>query len=178
MLGTIINHMILLQDDIMSILLWPLPLWKVSNFYLLVMFTQVVVPRERPEGDHVSSSLNRRKRSAVSIADPMHITRHLQLSPPPGFDESSEFTQGLTPDEIYQLNQQRELPSPSERLRLFSFTKRHLRLPFRLRGKKERDKRGPPSDKEVTSPPTPKMKKATLSLPNVPDLKEGRAKSS
>ena len=142
------------------------------------MFTQVVVPRERPEGDHVSSSLKRRKRSAVSIADPMHITRHLQLSPPPGFDESSEFTQGLTPDEIYRLNQQRELPSPSERLRLFSFTKRHLRLPFRLRGKKERDKRGPPSDKELTSPPTPKMKKATLSLPNVPDLKEGRAKSS
>ena len=130
-----------------------------------------MVPRDRPEGEYSSNSLQRRKREIVSIADPMNFTGHLKLTQPALFEESSEFTRCLTPDEIYQLNQHREVPSPSERLRLFSFTKRRLRLPFRLRGKKEKDK-------ELTSPPTPKMKKVPLSLSALPDKTEGKAQKT
>ena len=127
-----------------------------------------MVPRDRPEGDYSSNSLQRRKREIVSIADPMNFTGHLKLklTRPALFEESSEFTRCLSPDEIYQLNQHREVPSPSERLRLFSFTKRRLRLPFRLRGKKEKDR-------ELISPPTPKMKKTPVSLSALPDKTEG-----
>ena len=127
-----------------------------------------MVPRDRPEGEYSSNSLQRRKREIVSIADPMNFTGHLKLTQPALFEESSEFTRCLSPEEIYQLNRHREVPSPSERLRLFSFTKRRLRLPFRLRGKKEKDK-------ELLSPPTPKMKKTPLSLSALPDKTEGKS---
>ena len=130
-----------------------------------------MVPRDRPEGECSSNSLQRRKREIVSIADPMNFTGHLKLTQPALFEESSEFTRCLSPEEIYQLNQHREVPSPSERLRLFSFTKRRLRLPFRLRGQKEKDK-------ELLSPPTPKMKKTPLSLSALPDKTEGKAQET
>lgn len=78
-------------------------------------------------------SLQQRKRVAVSVADPMD---YLTQSP---IDTSSEFTRRLTSEEILQLNQRQPLQSPSDRLRLFSFTKRHLKLPF-SRNKNKRDK--------------------------------------
>ena len=132
-----------------------------------------MVPRDRPEGEYSSNSLQRRKREIVSIADPMNFTGHLKLkvTQPALFEESSEFTRCLSPEEIYQLNQHREVPSPFERLRLFSFTKRRLRLPFRLRGRKEKDR-------ELISPPTPKIKKTPVSLSALPDKTEGKAQET
>ena len=56
-------------------------------------------------------------------------------------EESSELTHALTSEEIVGLNQRRPVTSPSEKLRLFSFTKRHLKLPFKGKGKRDRDLR-------------------------------------
>lgn len=61
-----------------------------------------------------------------------------QLAQPlASLDESSDLTTALSPAEILKLNRQHRRDfSPSDRLRLFSFTKRHLKLPFLARGKK------------------------------------------
>ncbi len=91
--------------------------------------------------EHRYGSLQQRKRVALSVADP---TDYIPQSP---FEESSEFTRRLTSEEILHLNQRQQLHSPSDRLRLFSFTKRHLKLPF-SRSKKQRDKDKPASSPE------------------------------
>ena len=91
-----------------------------------------------------------KKRNVVSVADPTDILTNLHLTHFP-LEQSSELTQGLPPDEIRRLNQKPER-SPSDRLKLFSFSKRHLRLPFsRGKGKKEKQVKLPPSP-EKTSP--------------------------
>jgi hypothetical protein len=79
------------------------------------------------------------KRSVVSIADPTDIITNLQLAHIP-LEGSSELTQGLGIEEVHRLNQKPErIRSPVDRLKLFSFSKRHLRLPFsRGKGKKEK----------------------------------------
>ena len=88
----------------------------------------------------VSDSAGRRKRTAVSIADPMDIVGNMEyVRPVANLEESSELTRCLSPEEIYRLNRQRRLPAPTERLRLFSFTKRRLKLPFRPWSKKHQD---------------------------------------
>ena len=94
----------------------------------------------------------KKKRNVVSVADPTDIITNLQLAHIP-IDESSELTQGLTAEDVRQLNQKRErMPSPAERLKLFSFTKRHLRLPF-SRGKSKKEKHVKlASSPEKTSP--------------------------
>ena len=107
------------------------------------------------------SSLQRRKRAAISLAAPSDILKYSPL------DESSDLTRGLTPEEIIRLNQRQPIPSPSERLRLFSFSKRRLRLPFsRSRGKKEKEKEKEKEreklaspDKDLSTPPTPSRQK-------------------
>ena len=74
---------------------------------------------------------------------------------PLSLEESSEFTGGLMSEEILQLNQRQPLHSPSDRLRLFSFTKRHLKLPF-SRSRKQKDKDKPASpEKEPYKSLTP-----------------------
>lgn len=94
-----------------------------------MLYTQVVHREDQRFG-----SLQQRKRVAVSVADPLD---YLAQSPP--IETSSELTRRLTSEEILQLNQRQSLQSPSDRLRLFSFTKRHLKLPF-SRSKNKRDK--------------------------------------
>ena len=90
---------------------------------------------------------------ALSVADPTDYI------PQSGFEESSEFTRRLTSEEILHLNQRQQLHSPSDRLRLFSFTKRHLKLPF-SRSKKQRDKDKPVSpEKEPFKSLTPLKQK-------------------
>lgn len=89
-----------------------------------------VVHRE----DQRYGSLQQRKRVAVSVVDPVEYFAH--TSP---IEASSEFTRRLTSEEILHLNQRQPLHSPSDRTRLFSFTKRHLKLPF-SRSKNKRDK--------------------------------------
>ena len=90
---------------------------------------------------------------ALSVADPT------DYMPQSGFEESSEFTRRLTSEEILHLNQRQQLHSPSDRLRLFSFTKRHLKLPF-SRSKKQRDKDKPVSpEKEAFKSLTPLKQK-------------------
>ena len=88
----------------------------------------------------VSDPVGRRKRAAVSIADPMDIVGNMEyVRPVANLEESSELTRCLSPEEVYRLNQQRRLPAPTDRLRLFSFTKRRLKLPFRPWSKKHHD---------------------------------------
>ena len=79
------------------------------------------------------------KRSVVSVADPTDILTNLQLAHIP-MEESSELTRGLGIEEVHRLNQKSErIRSPADRLKLFSFSKRHLKLPFsRGKGKKEK----------------------------------------
>ena len=97
-----------------------------------------MVPREYKSSEHHYNSLQKRKRSAVSLADPMDVLKK-QAGP---LEVSSEFTRCLTPDEIVNLNQHRSITSPSERMRLFSFTRRHLKLPFsKSKGKRDKDLR-------------------------------------
>ena len=99
-------------------------------------------------------SLQQRKRVAVSVADPMDY-----LSSQSPVETSSEFTRRLTSEEILHLNQRQPLQSPSDRLRLFSFTKRHLKLPF-SRSKKRGDKEKPTSpEKELYKSMTPSKQK-------------------
>lgn len=115
---------------------------------VFVRYEQVVHREEQRFG-----SLQQRKRVAVSVADP---TDYLAQSP---VDSSSEFTRRLTSEEIIQLNQRQPLQSPSDRLRLFSFTKRHLKLPF-SRNKNKRDKEKVISpDKEPYKSMTPLRQK-------------------
>ena len=109
---------------------------QVPVFYhlpVLIIHLPQVVPRQ-----DTFDSLQRKKKG-VSIADPTVIFGHLNIAPksPANLDESSEFTRCLTPEEIYKLNQRHKPPTPTERLKLFSFTKRHLRLPFRSKAKKK-----------------------------------------
>ena len=75
----------------------------------------------------------------MSVADPTDILTNLQLAHIP-VEESSELTRGLGFEEVHRLNQKRErIRSPADRLKLFSFSKRHLKLPFsRGKGKKEK----------------------------------------
>ena len=90
--------------------------------------------------DNQTESFKRRKRVAMSVADPTDIVGNMEyLRPVVSIEESSELTRCLSPEEIYRLNQQRRLPASTERLRLFSFTKRHLKLPFRPWAKKHSD---------------------------------------
>ena len=97
-----------------------------------------MVPREYKSSEHHFNSIQKRKRSAVSLADPMDVLKKQGGS----LETSSEFTRCLTPDEIVNLNQRRSITSPSERMRLFSFTRRHLKLPFsKSKGKREKDLR-------------------------------------
>lgn len=82
-------------------------------------------------------------------------------------EDSSEFTKGLSTDEISRLNQRQTLPSPSERMRLFSFHKRHLRLPFsRHKGKKGEKERlsSPDKDRSNSSTPTKHRKLSSSSF--------------
>lgn len=105
------------------------------------------------------SSLQRRKRAAISLAVPSDIVKYSPL------EESSDLTRCLTREEILRLNQRQPIPSPSERLRLFSFTKRRLRLPFsRSKGKKEKEKEKEREkltspDKDLSTPLTPSRQK-------------------
>ena len=94
----------------------------------------------------------KKKRNVVSVADPTDILTNLQLAHIP-LDESSELTQGLGIVNVRRLNQKHErMRSPADRLKLFSFSKRHLRLPFsRGKGKKEKHVKLAPSP-EKTSP--------------------------
>lgn len=116
-----------------------------------------VVHREYSSEEQRFNSLQQRKRAAVSVADPTDYTKQSTL------EESSEFTRRLTPEEILQLNQRRPLQSPSEGLKLFSFTKRHLKLPFsRGRNKRDRDKLISP-EKEAHKFLTPSRQKKSLS---------------
>ena len=89
------------------------------------------VPLKKPHG--------KLKRSVVSVADPTDILTNLQLAHIP-MEESSELTRGLGIEEVHRLNQKPErIRSPADRLKLFSFSKRHLKLPFsRGKGKKEK----------------------------------------
>ena len=106
-----------------------------------------VVPREYMSNEHYFSSLQRRRRAAVSVADPTDI----------GLEDSSEFTKGLSTEEIARLNQRPNMRSPAERHnRVFSFHKRHLKLPFRSKGKKDkdRDKLTSPDKDSRSSTPT------------------------
>ena len=103
--------------------------------------------------EHRFGSLQQRKRVALSVADPTDYI------PQSSLEESSEFTRRLTSEEILHLNQRQQLHSPSDRLRLFSFTKRHLKLPF-SRSKKQRDKDKPTSpEKEPYKSLTPLRQK-------------------
>ena len=109
-----------------------------------------MVPRYT-SGELNYNSLEQRKRSALSLVDPMEV---LKRRGPSSLEESTELTRCLTPEEIMTLNQQQSDFSPSERHRLFSFPKKkhHLKLPFsKSRGKHEKDPRGKllSPDKEV-----------------------------
>ena len=97
-----------------------------------------VVPREYQSTEHHHNSLRHRKRSALSLADPVEMLKTRGIH---SLEESSELTRCLTPEEIVNLNQGRPSGSPSDRARLFSFTK-NLRNPFsKSRGKREKDTR-------------------------------------
>lgn len=131
---------------------------------LLTFVSLQVVPREYLSSEHYHNSMRNRRRAAVSVADPTDVSL-----PPFSLEDSSEFTKGLSTEEITRLNQRQTLPSPSERLRLFSFHKRHLRLPFsRHRGKKtekEREKlSSPDKDRSNSSTPTRHRKLSSSSF--------------
>lgn len=105
-----------------------------------------MVPRQHASAENHYSSLQKRKRSALSLADPADMLKYTHAAAAGGvgggggLQDSSEFTRCLTADEIAGLNQPRPAAtSPSERFRLFSFGKRNLRLPF-SKGKGKRDK--------------------------------------
>ena len=97
-----------------------------------------------------------KKRNVVSVADPTDILTNLHLARYP-LEQSSELTQDLGPDDVQRLNQKRQedvqYRPPPDRLKLFSFSKRHLRLPF-SRGKGKREKR-------VKLAPTPPVEKTS-----------------
>ena len=113
------------------------------------MYVSQIIDRE----EYRFNSLQQRKRVALSVADPT------EFLPQSSFEESSEFTRRLTSEEILQLNQRQPLHSPSDRLRLFAFTKRHLKLPF-SRSKKQRDRDKPASpEKEPFKSLTPQKQK-------------------
>ena len=101
-----------------------------------------VVRREYKSSEDHFNSIQRRKRSAISLADPMDL-KSQRGGGVATLEESSEFTRCLTPEEVMNLNQQRSsITSPSERMRLFSFSRRRLKLPFsKSKGKKEKDLR-------------------------------------
>lgn len=93
----------------------------------------------------------KKKRNIVSVADPTDIISNLQLAQIP-LEESSELTRGLSPEDVHRLNRKQErMRSPSDRLKLFSFSKRHLRLPFG-RGRSKREKQGNAQEKTTSSP--------------------------
>lgn len=126
------------------------------------MSSSQVVPREYLSSEHYFNSL-RNRRAAYSVTDPLDITFH-----PIALEDSSEFTKGLSTDEISRLNQRRMFSSPSERVRLFPFHKRHLKLPFRHKGRKaekEKDKLlSPDKDRANTATPTRSGKLASASF--------------
>lgn len=68
-------------------------------------------------------------------------------------EDSSELTRGLGLHDVRRLNQKQEqIRVPVDRLKLFSFSKRHLRLPF-SRGKTKKEKHVKlASSPEKTSP--------------------------
>ena len=97
-----------------------------------------VVPREYQSAEHHFNSVQRRKRSALSLADPAEIMKTRGNAP---LEESCELTRCLTPEEIMNLNQGRPTGSPLDRARLFSITK-GFKNPFaKSRSKKEKDMR-------------------------------------
>lgn len=109
------------------------------------MYVSQVVPREYQSSEHHFNSVQRRKRGAMSLADPLDIMKRGG----PALEESSELTRCLTPEEVENLNQGRGSGSPNDRARLFSFT-RGLKNPFsksRRRDKELRDRLVSP-DKE------------------------------
>ncbi len=112
---------------------------------MIGVFVSQVVPREYQSSEHHYNSVQRRKRGAMSLADPLDIMKRGG----PTLEESSELTRCLTPEEVENLNQGRGSGSPNDRVRLFSFT-RGLKNPFsksRRRDKEVRDKLVSP-DKE------------------------------
>lgn len=123
-----------------------------NNHFVCVYVCAYVCVQVIHREEHRYGSLQQRKRAALSVADPTDYS-------PRSLEESSEFTSGLTSEEILQLNQRQPLHSPSDRLRLFSFTKRHLKLPF-SRSRKQKDKDKPASpDKEPYKSLTPLKQK-------------------
>ncbi len=142
------------------------------------MFTQnaltfsQVVPREYQSSEYYHG-MQRRRRAAVSVADPtdMSITT---------LEDSSDFTKGLTTEEIARLNQRKTLSSPSERIGLFSFHKRHLnlKLPFRHRGKKDREKMTSPDKESRSSTPTRHRKLSSGSFRSTGSKKAGQCATS
>ena len=81
-----------------------------------------------------------KKRNIVSVADPTDLLTNLHLAHI-SMETSSELTQDLSHDDVHKLNHKPErLHSPQDRLKLFSFSRRHLRLPFVGRGKGKREK--------------------------------------
>ncbi len=105
-----------------------------------------------------------RRRAAVSVADPTDMTVNT-------LEDSSELTKGLTTDQIAELNQNKT--SPSERMGLFSFHKRHLKLPFRHRGKKDRDKITSPDKENRSSTPIRHRKLSSSSFRSIGSRKAG-----
>jgi len=102
------------------------------------IYVPQVVPRQYQSEEHHFNSVQRRKRSAMSLADPAEIMKTRGSTP---LEESCELTRCLTPEEIMNLNQGRPASSPSDRARLFSITK-GFKNPFtKSRGKKEKEMR-------------------------------------
>ena len=104
-----------------------------------------------------------KKRNVVSVADPTDILTNLHLPRYP-LEQSSELTQGLGPDDVRRLNNRQRgeerYSSPPDRLKLFSFSKRHLRLPF-SRGKGKREEHKGKREKHVKLPPPPATEKTS-----------------
>jgi hypothetical protein len=104
-----------------------------------------------------------KKRNVVSVADPTDILTNLHLARYP-LEQSSELTQGLGPDDVRRLNNRQRgeerYRSPPDRLKLFSFSKRHLRLPF-SRGKGKREEHKGKREKHVKLPPPPATEKTS-----------------
>ena len=128
-------------------------LCTVYMYYVYVLHIRYASISQGPlsESCVVPHHEKKKKRNIVSVADPTDIISNLQLAQIP-LEESSELTRGLSPEDVHRLNRKQErMRSPSDRLKLFSFSKRHLRLPFG-RGRSKREKQGNAQEKTTSSP--------------------------